>query len=122
MNSMMMRFAEQYSLEFIERLNTGRFDGTLTEDEIKRARDLSCTADCMANDTLLSMKDLMTTMHVAATDEETGFFDKEEIQGLTLYAAEKLEEVHKLRQMIEEIDSAVRQYELDKLKAGVSDA
>lgn len=119
MNSMMMKFAEQYSLEFMARLNTGRFDGSLTKQEIERAIELLGTADFLASDALLNMKDLMTTMHVAALDEQTGYFDKAELQGLTLYAAEKLEEVHKLRDIVDRITDVIHHYELDQAKAGV---
>lgn len=112
MKPSIIRFAELYSVDFMERLNIGRFDGSLTEQELKQAWELWGIADSMVTVELINLKDLSTTMHVAAQDDETGYFDKQVVQNLTMHLSEHLEAIHELKLIADECLYVVKEYEI----------
>lgn len=117
MKTNIIRFAELYSAEFMERLNIGRFDGSLTDQDLNQARELWALADSMAVCDLVNVQNMATTMHVASLDNATGYFDEQIVQNLTLNISERLEEIQELKSISDDALSVVRDYELKQAKA-----
>lgn len=111
-----IRFAELYTSDFIECLNIGRLNGSLTSEKINQARELWSIADSMVEVELTNVKDLAMTMHVAAQDNETGYFDKQVVQNLTMHISEQLEAIHELKSIADDCLSVVRGFELQAAK------
>ena len=114
MKATIIRFAELYSAEFLERLSIGSLHGDLTPEEISKARALWNISDSMASVLLVNMQALAVSIHVAALDNETGYFDGQKLQNLTIYLAEKLEDVQELQYIAAETLSVIKRYELEQ--------
>jgi len=108
METTIIRFAQLYSAEFLERLSIGSLHGDLTSDEISKARELWNISDSMASVLLVNMQSLAVAVHVASLDDETGYFDGKKLQDLTLYLAEKLEELQELQYVAGETLRAIK--------------
>lgn len=122
MNSIIIRFASNYSPEFMERLKIGSIAGNLTHEEIKRAHTLWNLCDFMVSDGLLILKSLSMAVHVASLDEETGYFEPEHGQHLSLFMVNQLEKINDLKAIGDDALSAVTAYEKQQLIEGVAHA
>jgi len=114
MEPIIIRFAQLYSSEFMERLGIGSLHGDLTPDEINKARELWDVSSSMLDIEVVNMRSLAIAMHVAGLDKETGLYDAPKVQSLTLYLAEKSSDIKELQFIAAETLSIINRYELQQ--------
>jgi len=114
MEPIIIRFAQLYSSEFMERLGIGSLHGDLTPDEINKARELWNVSSSMLDVEIVNMRSLAIAMHVAGLDSETGLYDAPKVQSLSLYIAEKSSDIKELQYIAAETLSIINRYELQK--------
>jgi len=118
MDPIIIRFATLYSPELMERLAFNRINGGLTKEDAEQAYQLWNLCDSMVSTDLVNLKSIATAIHVASLDEETGYFEPEHLQSLTLYIANQLDQINFLRSEGDDALSAVKEYEKQQLIEG----